>query len=438
MRQPIRHERSATIFFTSIAFLLMLFLSLLAFMWELMQGGTIPNDTSFWFMFAFLSGILTIFLPCTLPLAFVTIPLTKEKRMLRSLGMILLFALGVGMVLALYGGTLGALGAYWLGLFPPAALAHIVPWVYLLGGMFAYVLSLGELGMLPVTMPTYAGKSPEFINSKKGVGKMFYIGLFLGNVGVGCPFPAIPLLLMSAVLSGSVLYGVLLFLIHAVGRVLPLLVLLSLATLDIEPLSWLTKNKARFERTSGWFFVVFTALLVTIGSYSHEWVYSSALYTALADMWSAMFPGVAVGPLSHGAGVFGEAVPGASWAFLTLVLVPLWWSYFKERREVLGDPVHHVRKMEREIERLLRELHGHEVTLAIPEGKQRERVRELDRHIDTLLAKRRITLEGMRYGGAQLEGEPALIAKEEALDLRRNWYITLTVLLVIIVYSVLS
>lgn len=438
MNTPLRHERSITIFFTSIAFLIIIFVSLLGFVWGLMQIGTIASDTSFWFLFAFLSGVLTIFLPCTLPLAFITLPMARERYMLRSLGMILLFALGVGLILSFYGGALGALGALWMSQFPPPALMHIVPWVYLLGGLFAYALSLGELGLLPMRMPTYVGESPAFISKQKGVGKMFFMGLFLGNVGVGCPMPAIPLLLLSAVLSGSAMYGVLLLLIHAVGRILPLLVLLSLETINVDGLSWLVRYKSAFDRGSGWVFVVFTALIITIGSYSHEWVYSSAIYTSLSSFFAHMFPGVSGSSFVFGAGVFGEAASGASWVFLALVLVPLWWGYFKERQQLLGDQTHQIKRLESEISHMLLEMRGHQATKHIPGGKQHERILTLDKGIETLLAKRRIAIEGMRYGSNGLESKETELAKQEALSLRRNWYITLTILLVVVVYTILS
>ncbi len=437
MRQPIRHERSITIFFTIIAFLLFIFVSIVAFMWALADGGAVPTDTAFWFIFAFLSGLLTIFLPCTLPLAFVTIPISRERHTLRALGMILLFALGVGSALTLYGGALGALGALWVDLFPPQALTMIIPWVYFLGGLFAYILSLGELGLVSLRMPTYVGKSPDFMNRKKGTGKMFYVGLFLGNIGVGCPFPAIPLLLISAVLSGSALYGVLLFLIHAIGRVFPLLVLMSLTTIGVNSLAWLTKHKSKFDNFSGWLFVVFTALLITVGSYSHEWIYSSMAYTSVATFIGSMFPVAFVGSVSNGEGIFAGAFSGASTLFLFLILLPLWWGYSKERRQLVGNQMHHIKQLEHEIGQHLLEQRGHKMTF-LSEGKQHERILELDKQIDVLLAKRKISEEGSRYGAGRLESKETQDALLKALYLRRNWYVTLTILIVIIVYSILS
>jgi cytochrome c-type biogenesis protein len=424
-------------FFASIAILVLILSSLFAFLWAMLQGGTIPNDTSFWFMFAFISGLMTIFLPCTLPLAFVTVPLAREKFMLRSLGMILLFALGVFVVLGLYGGVLGAFGSYWMGLFPGEALLSIVAWVYFLGGLYAYALSLGELGLLPLRMPTYTGRSPDFITKKRGPGRMFFLGLFLGNVGVGCPFPAVPLLLISAVLSGSASYGVVLFLIHAIGRILPLLVLLSLATVNVDGLSWLVRHKARFDRASGWVFIVFTAFLVTVGTYSHQWLYSTEIYKTVGFSLGKVMASLPTS-LSYEAGVFGGVVPGASTAFLLLLIIPLWWGYFKTKSQTIGTPLQKIKKLEHEIEHLLTEVRGHEAALHIPEGKQHERVRDLDRHIDTLLSKRQIIEEGARYGAQNLESKETEAALLDALHLRRNWYVTLTVLLIIVVYAVLS
>lgn len=435
----MRHERSITIFFTSIVFLFSLFALLFSFLWALLNMGPIPSYTSFWFLFSFLTGLMTIFLPCTLPLAFITVPLNKEKRTLRSLGMILLFALGVTASLAFYGGLLGAFGSFWVSLFPSAALSSITLWVYMLGGLFAYALALGELGLLSLRMPAYSGKTPEFIANNKGAGKMFFMGMFLGNIGVGCPFPAIPLLLISAIISGSPLYGILLFVTHAIGRILPLLVLLALQTVNINGLKWLTLHKTKFDRASGYVFVVFTALLMVFGAFAHGWFYQTTVYAFLSSLFPTATAYFFGSSLALHLGIFGSTYAGASSVFLFLILLPLWWTYFKERRAVLGDPVHQIKKLEREISHMLLELRGHEATLHIPEGAHHERVKELDRRIDVLLTQRSILEEGLRYGATEgLSGNELFASEREALRLRRNWYLTLSILLVLAVVTLFA
>ncbi len=436
MAHRITHERSGTIFFGAIAFFVLTTTLVLSFLYAQISDTALSGDSFFWFGLSFVTGVMTIFLPCTLPLAFIAIPSSKDRRLLRSLGMILLFTLGVSLILSFYGGVLGALGSALFSGFPVGAMHAIIPWVYLLGGIFAYILSLGELGLISLRMPSYGGTSPQFIRSQKGARKMFYMGMFLGNIGVGCPFPVMPLLLVGAVLSGSVSFGALLFLVHALGRVLPLFVLFACSILRIDGLAWLIKNKERFDRTNGWVFVVFTAFLITVGLYSYQWLYGTQAYLWLTTFFSILNPLSAQGTshLSFFEGVSNITNQGASTLFLALILVPLWWSYVKERFVVFGSAHHQAQVLLRKVERILEEQRGHEAVLHIPEGRHHERVRDLDRQIDLLLTERKILEESMRYSdSASLRSKVLQRAEERAVLLQRNWYITLTLLLVLLV-----
>lgn len=436
MAHHIKHERSGTIFFTTIAFFTLTTISVLAFLYAQINDAPLPKDTLFWFSLSFISGVMTIFLPCTLPLAYVTVPIAREKRSLRALGMILLFAVGVALILSFYGAAVGAIGGLLLGTFPIAALQAIVPWVYLLGGIFAYALSLGELGLLSLRMPSYAGMSPAFIRSRKSGSKMFFMGLFLGNIGIGCPLPVVPLLLMSAILSGSASFGALLFLVHALGRIFPLLILLALSLFNINGLEWLTQNKDKYDRTSGWVFVIFTSLLITLGAYSSAWFYSTQLYMWVATLLYAISPMLleASTPFAPSGVLAYVDQQGGSMLFLILILIPIWWSYLRERWIVFGHPLHHAQALEGKIERLLEEQRGLEATLHIPEGKQHERVRVISHRIEVLLTERRILEESMRFSSeASLRSNALQLAEERSVALRRNWYLTLTLLLIVLV-----
>src|SRR3989344_5450880 len=142
-----------------------------------------------WYLFSFAAGLSMIVLPCTLPLAFVIVPLSMGRG-----------AKGLGIALA---------------------------------------FALGEIGLVKFRMPTYTGAAPAFIQKQQDYLKALLLGLFLGNIGVGCPHPATPVILTRIAASGDVFYGWLLFFTHAVGRVLPLLLLAFLGIIGINALSWL-------------------------------------------------------------------------------------------------------------------------------------------------------------------------------------------------------
>lgn len=427
-----REDKTTTIFFTSIAFFVLTSLSLLGYFFADALPGTLPKDTFLWFSFAFVSGLMTTFLPCTLPLAFITIPVVKEKRTLRSLGMILLFGFGVFLMLSFYGGVLGTLGAAGISLFPVEIAGSIIHSIYFFVGVFAYVLALGELGLIAFRMPSYTGVVPPFIRGRQGQGKMFFLGIFLGNIGVGCPFPAMPLLIASAVLAGSAPYGALLFFIHAIGRILPLIILLGLSTVGINGLEWLLSKKQAFDRGSGWVFIVLTSILITLGSYSHQWLYGSRLYAFATPFFQSIAPSFLIHTNPpHTLGIFSGGESNVVLLLVFLLLLPLWWQYAKERKRVYGSPIHEMQRLERDVERLHEELRGHEATLHLSEKRQHARVRELDHRIETLLTKRHILEEGARYNNAsRLRSVDVEEIEEEALALRRNWYISLSILII--------
>ena len=93
-------------------------------------------------------------------------------------------------------------------------------------------------------------------------------------------------------------------------------------------------------------------------------------------------------------------------------------------------------KLEQRIDRLEVERIGLALTLHIPDGAQAVRTRELMHQIDILEKERRILEEGIRYGVHKgLAGEKYAQLERVALVLRRNWYLTITIL-VIIVFTV--
>ncbi len=99
----------------------------------------IPDGNVGWFLFSFATGLTMIVLPCTLPLAFVIVPLSMGKGMVKGLGMALSFGLGIAVTLSLYGvaaALLGGLAIDALG----ADLDIIKNWVYFVAGAFALVL----------------------------------------------------------------------------------------------------------------------------------------------------------------------------------------------------------------------------------------------------------------------------------------------------------
>jgi len=331
-------------FRTALIFVTVLILAIVVFglSWFFFLGPDTPVGFG-WYLFSFAAGLSMIVLPCTLPLAFVIVPLSMGKGA-KGLGIALAFGLGVAVTLSMYGVIAAVLGEVAIGTLG-APLEVVKNWLYFIAGVFAFIFALGEIGLVRFRMPTYTGAAPAFIQKQQDYLKALLLGLFLGNIGVGCPHPATPVILTRIAASGDVFYGWLLFFTHAVGRVLPLLLLAFLGIIGINALSWLVARKDRIERATGWAMVFVAGFILILGLFSHDWWVYSGQHTLLEEVTQEeRFLGVIVNrfnlaepPHTHGiptgTGLFGLPLWLGNWALVSLWIAPMWWFYVRKRRE---------------------------------------------------------------------------------------------------------
>lgn len=297
-----------------------------------------------WYVFSYAMGLTMIVLPCTFPLAFVIVPLSLGKGPVKGLGMALAFGAGVAITLSMYGVLAAIIGKTFISSFGLQA-EGMKNWLYFIAGFIAYLFALGELGLIKFQMPTYSGAAPKVIQEKKDYVKALLLGLFLGNIGVGCPHPATPLIFLEIARSGNIFYGWSLFFVHAVARVLPLLLLAFLGILGVNGLNWLTAHREKVEKGTGWLMVFVAAFILVLGLFTHDWWVNSGQHTLLEEITQEeRFLGIvserlgAEAPHSHGLeegqGLFGLPLEGGNWALVFLWLLPLWWWFFREHYRV--------------------------------------------------------------------------------------------------------
>lgn len=294
-----------------------------------------------WYLFSFASGLTMIVLPCTLPLAFVIVPLALGKSPAKGLGLAIAFGLGVATTLSIYGVLAALVGEVAIGTLG-APLEAVKNWLYFVAGIFAYLFALGEIGLIKFRMPSYSGAAPAFIQRQGDYIKALLLGLFLGNIGVGCPHPATPIILTRIAASGDVFYGWLLFFTHAVGRVLPLLLLALLAILGVNALTWLLARKEKVERATGWGMVFVAGFILVLGLFTHDWWVYSGQHSLLESITQEeRFIGIVsqkIGvapPHEHGiptgTGLLGLPLWLGNWVLVFLWIVPMWWYYIKKK-----------------------------------------------------------------------------------------------------------
>lgn len=293
-----------------------------------------------WFLFSFASGLSMIVLPCTLPLAFVIVPLVMGKGYAKGLATALSFSLGVAITLSMYGILAAILGKA-IFAFSGGSGEIIKNVFYAIAGVFAIVFALGELGLLKVRMPSFGGAVPGFIQNRQDILRPFLMGLFLGNIGVGCPHPATPIILGQIGIVGDVFYGWLLFFVHALGRILPLIVLAMFGIIGINATKALVSRREQIAKITAWGMIFVGGFLFTLGFFGHNWwVYSGQhslfevvtqeeRFTSLLSERLAVAP-----PHRHGleelegkTGFFGAPLWLGNWALVALWVLPMlfWW-----------------------------------------------------------------------------------------------------------------
>ena len=237
-------------------------------------------------LLAFAAGLSMIFLPCTLPLAFIIVPLTMGQRPMKGLIMALLFGLGISITLSFYGVLIASVGSF----FGVDKATRIM---FTIAGLAALLFGLSELKLIKFTMPGFSGAMPSWIQQRKDYTKIFFMGLFLGNVGVGCPNPAFYVLLSYIASVGSVVTGGWLAFIHGVGRATPLIFLAILGLLGINALSWITKRKNAVDKVMGWALIGVGSFILTYGVMGMQWWEDGPIHNAWNDFIFSIAPNVA-------------------------------------------------------------------------------------------------------------------------------------------------
>ena len=281
-----------------------------------------------WLIISYIAGLSMIILPCTLPLVFIIIPLSMGKGSRRGLGMASLFGVGLTVTIMFYGFGIGVLGQ-------TADLDQISIFMFFLAGVAAFIFGLSQLKLFELNLPAYSG-TPKFIQNRGDYSKSFFMGLLLGNAGVGCPNPLFYWLLIYIAGTGSAEIGASLGIVHGVGRAIPLILLSVLAIIGINSTKRIISSRENIEKTTGWMLIVIGSFLIIQGiPGGHEWYESTFVHIAWNNLVSItpIPPEFHVGNHIHD---YEMSIPQEFVPFLFggLIIFPIIW-YFSHKKKSL-------------------------------------------------------------------------------------------------------
>lgn len=286
----------------------------------------VTTDQSVGVLLTFAAGLSMIFLPCTLPLVFVIVPMTLGKSPQKGFMMALLFGLGISITLAIYGIVVSQIGDY-LGL------DMFTRYMFLVAGVIAIVFGWSELGFVRVSPPEFMGASPRWLQNKSEYAKALGVGVLLGNAGVGCPNPAFYVILTYIATVGSIEVGAGLGFVHGLGRAVPLLVIVILAILGINTTKWVAAHKDNIDKVMGWALVVVGAFIFTYGLLGMQWWEESVFHAGWNQLMLSIAPALAEAPDHPVAeGVFKGATWLGWWTWIGIILLTIFWNWIKTKR----------------------------------------------------------------------------------------------------------
>jgi len=281
----------------------------------------VQSDNTISVFLSFTAGLSMIFLPCTLPLAFIIVPLAaKEENAGRGLGIAIAFGLGLSVTIALYGIVTAFLGGYF-------GLDQFTRVMFVIAGAMALLFALTELNLLKIPLPVFTHRVPAWTS---GYGKSFILGLFLGNAGIGCPNPAFYVLLTYIASTGSVVAGGWLGLVHGLGRAVPLIFLALLALIGIKSIQWMSSVSNKINIWMGVGLVIAGAFIITYGLFGMHWWEDSIFHSSWNELVYSVAPNLAEQPNHPVAeGVFEASSQVGWWSLIIFILIPFIWYSLK-------------------------------------------------------------------------------------------------------------
>lgn len=384
-----------------------------------------------WYLFAFISGAGAAGILFVVPFVTFLLPLIRRHSAFVAVPAFLSLSAGLFLSLFLTGLIVAFFGRELLALLPHAGNA-LKYWIYFSVGVFVYALALGELGLIRLRLSSYSERLPRFAEGDHRIAPAFFLGLFSGSVGVLSAYPAIPLLLVEAATSGSVEFGAALLGVHALGRISLLFLVVVLALSGIPVLRHMTRYHEFLLRMNGAFTLLVASFIVTLGAFGHQWWVGTTLFQTLTSFLP--FGDLAQG--EYGKSIFFLAPHAAPILLISLILIPVWWSYVRHRVRVYGSPEAQLARLSLMIDELHSMRRRLEMTVFEHEKERVSHLSELEERIEALEKERKIYQDAGRYGRAHGLSR-AIVNRVLREELESRLVLAVTVSVLVLVLSLI-
>lgn len=283
------------------------------------------------FALSYTAGLSMIFLPCTLPLAFIVVPIALNENPRKALKMTFLFGAGMAITSSIYGIAFIYSGQT-TGLLTSNVYAGI------LGGGLAYIFGLSGLGIIKLKLHGFMPGLPDFIQKRRDNFKIFLLGLLLSNVGLDCPNPVFYDLAAHIIGTADVLTGWSIMAVYGLGRAIPLIFLALLGTLGIDLIQGIKKRIFSVKKATDWGLILSGAVLFTISGVFTSWYDDSAFHEGWNNMLIELSNGKIgeVKDLNPETYALLETIPQwlGPYIFVLLLALPVVLHFYKNRGKI--------------------------------------------------------------------------------------------------------
>jgi len=287
---------------------------------------TITSGQSIGLALSFAAGLSMIFLPCTLPLVFIIVPMTLGKSPVKGFIMAVLFGLGISITLAIYGVIVSQFGGYF-------GLDKFTQYLFLFAGIVAILFGLAELNFIHISFPKFIGISSTGLQNRSDYIKALGMGMLLGNAGIGCPNPAFYVVLIYIAGIGSLGTGAELGFVHGLGRAVPLLLIVILAILGVNTTKWIVSRQESINKITAWSLVAVGSFILTYGLWGMHWWEASIFHTGWNQFIINIAPALAEKanhPMASAA--FTGPTYLAWWTGIGIILAVMVWDWIRKKK----------------------------------------------------------------------------------------------------------